>query len=57
MIDKRVLAVPGCVVQAFLVTRVIMCTQPSAAAEELLLLAPGEKRLSGQQKADRNSKA
>lgn len=51
------LEVPGCAVQAFLVTCVIMCTQPSAAAEWLSLLAPGEKHLSGQQKADRNSKA
>lgn len=52
VIDKRVLEVPGCAVQAFLLTCAIMCTQPSAVAEELLVLAPGEKRLSGQQKAE-----
>lgn len=49
---KRVLGGPGGAVQAFLLVWVVVCTESSIMAEELLLLVPGKKRLSGWQKTE-----
>ena len=52
MAAKRVLGVPGGAVQAFLLVSVVICTEPSVMAEELSLLVPSKKSLSGQQKTE-----
>lgn len=52
VVAGRVLGVPGGAVQALLLVRVVMCTEPSVMAEELPLLVPSKKRLSGQQKTE-----
>lgn len=52
MVATRVLGVPRGAVQAFHLLCVVMCPEPSIMAEELSLLVPCKKHLSGQQKAD-----
>lgn len=52
VVARGVPGAPGCAGQAFLPVSVVMCAEPSVMAEELPLLGPRRKHLTGQQKTE-----